>query len=473
MWTTIHKAFSDCLERIKGGEAVNSCLAGYPQQRRQIAPLLYTALSISAVPKVVPSEDFRRQSTNRLLARLLAESRPEKSHPAKRTFDGLATIWRVLEAAFTGPARVTVPIALGLIIALQCFLIFGTFNFMSRPATGALASQGTLSILKGSIQLQVPGSTAWEEAKDGVTVLAGSRVKTDQNAQAMLTFFNGTAVTLEPGTDLVVERAEGSDKQPTVIVLKQWVGKTLSRVTKLADAAAHYEIQTPSASALVRGTLFVTEVDEKGATRVQTIEGLVGVSGQGVEVGVAAGQQTTVEPGGSPSKPAPISQGERSSGQSAGGAPVPGTDSASTGGSSSAGQSGVGTPVPGTGSASTGGSAQTAAQNVAGASAQELGAGTIVNQAGERPADKVVAKGPSAEKAPPVESTGQNIKTENSRQQGKEGLPAPTTDNKDQPRLDQGLSWQNQYDKWTMAFFTGVIIFYFSIVALILWRRRR
>ena len=450
MWTTIHKAFSDCLERIKGGEAVNSCLAGYPQQRRQIVPLLYTAFSISAVPKVVPSEDFRRQSTNRLLARLLAESRPEKSHPAKRTFDGLATIWRVLEAAFTGPARVTVPIALGLIIALQCFLIFGTFNFMSRPATGALASQGTLSILKGSIQLQVPGSTAWEEAKDGVTVLAGSRVKTDQNAQAMLTFFNGTAVTLEPGTDLVVERAEGSDKQPTVIVLKQWVGKTLSRVTKLADAAAHYEIQTPSASALVRGTLFVTEVDEKGATRVQTIEGLVGVSGQGVEVGVAAGQQTTVEPGGSPSKPAPISQGERSSGQSAGGA-----------------------PVPGTGSASTGGSAQTAAQNVAGASAQELGAGTIVNQAGERPADKVVAKGPSAEKAPPVESTGQNIKTENSRQQGKEGLPAPTPNTKDQPgQAPEGLSWGVQYDKWMIAFFIGLIL-YSSIVLLIMVRRNR
>ena len=106
---------------------------------------------------------------------------------------------------------------------------------------------------------------------DGMTLETGTRVQIASNSNALITFFNGTTVELEPDTDLVVEQLEvGSQNQPTVIVLRQWFGKTLSRVTQLADPGSKYEIQTPSAYIAVRGTLFVTEVDETGAVRVQT-----------------------------------------------------------------------------------------------------------------------------------------------------------------------------------------------------------
>jgi hypothetical protein len=141
--------------------------------------------------------------------------------------------------------------------------------------------------------------------------VAGSRVRTAPDSQALLTFFNGTTIKLEPGTDLVVKQVEGgAENQPTAIILKQWLGKTWSRVTKLADPGSSYEIQTPSGIAFVRGTFFTTDVDETGAMRVQTFEGLVGVSAQGEEVYLPAGQQATVQPGQPPSKPMPVSQSD-------------------------------------------------------------------------------------------------------------------------------------------------------------------
>ncbi|MDP2954613.1 MAG: hypothetical protein Q8O76_15025, partial [Chloroflexota bacterium] len=81
---------------------------------------------------------------------------------------------------------------------------------------------------------------------------------------------------------------------------------------KLADASSRYEIQTPSASALVRGTLFTTMVEPDGTSRVETAEGAVGLKAEGTEVLVGEGTETGVPVGEPPappsSSPAPKNQ---------------------------------------------------------------------------------------------------------------------------------------------------------------------
>jgi len=344
MRAKLSKAFDESLARIKKGEAVKACLGEYPPLRQQLVPLLHTAFSIGAVPKVTASDDFRKLSKGRLMARLRESCiQAEKSRQAKSAYHGLGVLWRGLERAITGPGKVAIPVTLALLLALQSLFIFGKLDFMSPSPT--LASQATLSVLTGGVELQSRGSSTWEEAENGMTVAAGSRLRTAPNSQALLTFFEGTTIKLEPTTDLVVEQVEGGgENQPLVIVLKQRVGKTWSRVEKLVDPGSHYEIQTPSAAILVRGTLFVTEVDETGATRVQTIEGLVGVTAQGQEVYLPAGQQTAVEPGAPPSEPMPIgpTEGEVPPGQSKQGTPAQGPDDEVP-----PGQSKEGTPVQG------------------------------------------------------------------------------------------------------------------------------
>lgn len=67
---------------------------------------------------------------------------------------------------------------------------------------------------------------------------------------------------------------------------------------KRADQGTHYEIQTPSASAMAQGTSFTVEVDEAGSTLVQVSEGSIAVTAQEEEVSVPPGYETMVESGG-------------------------------------------------------------------------------------------------------------------------------------------------------------------------------
>jgi len=424
----LSKAFSECLARIIRGEAVNSCMAEYPKLRQQLVPLLYTALSISTIPKVSPSDDFRKLSKGRLLARLQERSiQAEKSREAKIASSRLGILYRGLESAITNMSKVAVPITLLLILVLQCFSLFGMPNFISLSPAPALASHCTLSTLAGNVQLQIPDSSTWEEAKNGMTVKVGSRVKTDQNSQAMLTFFNGTTLTIEPSTDLEVERVECGENQPTVIVLKQWLGKTWSRVTKLADPGSHYEIQTPSGIALVRGTLFTTEVDKTGAMRVQTIEGLVSVSAQGEEVYLPAGRQTIVALGASPSEPMPVSysESEKQWGQSKEETPLQSTD----------------VERPG-------------------------------SQVQEKEPEKLVVTESSAERAQSSVSTGQDIVIEEQREQSKENPSAKSLDNEEPPgQTHEGLLWKGQYETWMFAVIIGAVIFSFGLAVTLLRRQ--
>jgi hypothetical protein len=213
-------------------------------------------------------------------------------------FNGPLTMKRQLWQAMPRLKRVI--ISLTLAVVLIAGLGASVPNFLSRSY--ALTSKRTLSILNGSVEVIIPTINDTRPGTNGMILDAGDRVKTSPDSTALLTFFDGSTLKLEPGTDIEIEQLERNDDQHTItIVLKQWTGETWSHVVKMADF--HYEIKTPSAVALVRGTQFLTEVDEAGATRVLTAEGLVSVSAQGEEIFLPVGQQTTVEPGTPPSEP--------------------------------------------------------------------------------------------------------------------------------------------------------------------------
>jgi len=211
--------------------------------------------------------------------------------------DALYIIIQRLLTVTRGAKKVLIP------VTLAAVLIAGYFLYTPQKAD-ALTSKCTLSIISGSVDVIVPGINDFQPGTNGMTLDAGNRVKTSADSTVLLTFFDGSTLTLEPGTDVAIEQLERSDTGPTItIVLKQWAGATWSHVVKMADRRSHYEVITPSAVALVRGTRFLTEVDGAGATKVLTTEGLVSVSAQGEEIFLPVGQQTAVEPGTPPSEP--------------------------------------------------------------------------------------------------------------------------------------------------------------------------
>jgi hypothetical protein len=198
-----------------------------------------------------------------------------------------------------GPRLLYTPIALAFVFAIAVGVALLVTQISSQPT--ALASQCTLSVLGGSIEYQSPETDSWQMVGDGIVLEAGGRVRTGPESCALLTFFEGSTIKLEPGADVQIQRVQVGADGGTEIVLKQWLGTTWSRVVQRLDPGSHYEIQTPTACAVVRGTLFETEVDETGATTVRTISGLVSVTAQNEEVLLSPNQESTVLPGLPPS----------------------------------------------------------------------------------------------------------------------------------------------------------------------------
>ncbi len=224
---------------------------------------------------------------------------PENISPLTRSVNKRARFWQFI----IGHKKAYLIVSLALLIAIGV----SSFGVHSIQPSYAFSSKCTLNIINGSVDITVPGNIETQPGINGMTLDVGDRVKTSPDSAALLTFFDGSTLTLQPNTDIEIEQLELDANQQTItIVLKQWTGNTWSHVVKMADLGSHYEIKTPSAVALVRGTQFLVEVDEIGATIVSTAEGLVSVSAQGTEIFLPVGQQTNVEPGTSPSDPTSI-----------------------------------------------------------------------------------------------------------------------------------------------------------------------
>ena len=159
-----------------------------------------------------------------------------------------------------------------------------------------------LSILNGSASV-ARGTAAFAPASDGDLVNIGDRVQTADSSHAMVTFFDGSTLEIEPATTVQIEDAAGAASGAISIRISQTIGRTWASVQKLTRADSKFEIRTPTAVAAVRGTGFITEVLADGTTTVQTSDGNVQVTGQGQSVNVGPRQTTSVPPNSAPTVP--------------------------------------------------------------------------------------------------------------------------------------------------------------------------
>ncbi|MDD5082126.1 MAG: FecR domain-containing protein [Dehalococcoidales bacterium] len=164
------------------------------------------------------------------------------------------------------------------------------------------------------------GSSQWLEVKPGMSLDIKDLIKAGAASRVEVTFFEGTTIELEANTEVEMSALGiAPTTQSTTIRLKQNIGKTVSRVTKLVDAESRYEVETPAAVAAVRGSIMHVMVDANGMTTVANEQGSVWVTAQGVTLQIPEGMQSTVTPGQTPSAPVPWTGGQYVSGGGGGG----------------------------------------------------------------------------------------------------------------------------------------------------------
>ncbi len=135
-----------CLARLKAGDTVEDCLRQYPDRRAELEPLLSAAAKLYSIPEISVSEDFRRESHDRLLAGIRNEAKPV----AARRF-------RLTKPNF----RILVPAAMVALLALLFWLVSPGLTPASITAQ-INPDKFSLSILSGEAETLAANSTSWQ-----------------------------------------------------------------------------------------------------------------------------------------------------------------------------------------------------------------------------------------------------------------------------------------------------------------------
>ncbi len=192
-----------------------------------------------------------------------------------------------------------------LLLALGSFLVtvvlVAALLVMQQPGAGAST---VLTILDGTVTV-ARGASDFAPASDGDRLDRGDRLRTLPGGRAVVTFFDGSTIEVEPTTTIEIEAASAGPDGSVTIQILQSLGRTWASVQELIHPGSRFEMRTPTTSATVRGTGLIVEVLPDGSSTVHTIDGAVEVTARGATVVVPAGKTTTVLPNAPPTTPLP------------------------------------------------------------------------------------------------------------------------------------------------------------------------
>jgi hypothetical protein len=186
---------------------------------------------------------------------------------------------------------------------LGCFLIVlllvgaGVYLYL-RPTSNATADNAaTVGVLSVAVDAQ-KGSAGFAPALDGDIVANGDFVRSSRDGRAVLTFFDGSTVSVDSGALVKVLNLNRLASGGIELLLEQTLGRSWAAVAKLKPDSK-FEIKTPSSIAAVRGTAFETNVTQNadGTTSAtyKVDDGQILVTANaGGSVTVGAGQQVTI-----------------------------------------------------------------------------------------------------------------------------------------------------------------------------------
>ena len=166
------------------------------------------------------------------------------------------------------------------IIVAVCLLFVGS---------GVFAQQAVIRELTGTVELKQAGSAVWEKAVQGQSIAGNTVISTGFKSYAQLNIGN-SILNVRPLTRLSLAELSSAAGIETIRVNLQ-AGRVRANVNPPAGSRSEFSIQTPPATASVRGTTFEVDV-----FTLSVIEGSVEYTGtSGVPVLVDTGSSSYVD----------------------------------------------------------------------------------------------------------------------------------------------------------------------------------
>jgi len=125
---------------------------------------------------------------------------------------------------------------------------------VSVQVFGGEPAPAILGVLDGEVKVIPPEGGVAKPASNGMTVTVGTRVQTGKKSTALVTFLDGSTLTVQPESDVTIKQADVGKKRSHVIVGVN-VGTVWARVVKLVDPESTFSLQSNTATATVHDGL--------------------------------------------------------------------------------------------------------------------------------------------------------------------------------------------------------------------------
>lgn len=141
---------------------------------------------------------------------------------------------------------------------------------------------------------------AWATATLNQCLNAGDKVRTLEDGKLALKYGDAAQMRLNASSTLVIAQQEGS-QNPDEIDLN--MGELYTELDKEKQPDSKFRVVTPAGVMAVRGTKFNVAIDAEGKSKVNVLEGIVGVFNDLGEVLADAGKATEILKGVLPATP--------------------------------------------------------------------------------------------------------------------------------------------------------------------------
>lgn len=195
-----------------------------------------------------------------------------------------------------------------LVLALVC-LIGGSGRASAQEQVGVVEA------VEGQAEVLHAGASAWMPLSAQAPVLVGDQLRTRAAAKLRVVLREDSVLQVGPSSQLEITEQLLA---PTTISRFQLLFGTLRAIVteRYSQLRGRFEVETPTAIAGVRGTIFIARYDPAqeetlvvGIEQVTRVRGRTDGTGAG-EVEVGPGMATRVRRGGRPVVPAPLPEAE-------------------------------------------------------------------------------------------------------------------------------------------------------------------
>jgi Flp pilus assembly protein TadD len=152
--------------------------------------------------------------------------------------------------------------------------------------------------IRGESWIRFVRSVDWLKAMQSQDLTAGDSLRTGNFGKMDVLFVDGTQIKIHQKSTLLIKNVRSPDAQRNTI-LKLERGEVWSRTKAGADGL---RIETPSATAAIRGTDWDLLVDDQGISYLTVLKGTVVLFNDYGEVTASGGEQAMAEPGKPPIK---------------------------------------------------------------------------------------------------------------------------------------------------------------------------